>query len=119
MEAVVLKRGEGKLFARPSTHGSVTLKVAKRASTSFETQGVTADAVGREIHSHPGFDETFYVVSGEWEFTAGDRTFVAHAGTTVYLPRGIFHAFRSTGRVGGRLFGVAVPGGIEDFFEEA
>jgi mannose-6-phosphate isomerase-like protein (cupin superfamily) len=119
VDAVVLKRGEGRIFARPSTHGSVTLKVANRTSTSFETQGVTADARGRELHSHPGFDETFYVVSGEWEFVAGERTFLAGAGTTVYLPRGIFHAFRSTGRVEGRIFGVAVPGGIEDVFEEA
>jgi mannose-6-phosphate isomerase-like protein (cupin superfamily) len=70
MDAVVLKRGEGRLLARRSTHGSVTLKVA-------------------------------------------------NAGTTVYLPRGIFHAFRSTGRVEGRIFGVGVPGGIEDVFEEA
>jgi mannose-6-phosphate isomerase-like protein (cupin superfamily) len=58
-------------------------------------------------------------VSGEWEFVVGNRTFVADEGTTVYLPRGIFHAFRSTGRLDGKLFGVTVPGGIEDFFEEA
>jgi mannose-6-phosphate isomerase-like protein (cupin superfamily) len=119
MDAIVLKRGEGKPFSRPTAHGSLTVKVANRTSTSFETERATGDAGGPELHSHPGFDETFYVVSGEWEFVAGDGTFVADAGTTVYLPRGIFHAFRSTGRLEGKLFGVAVPGGIEDFFEEA
>jgi mannose-6-phosphate isomerase-like protein (cupin superfamily) len=119
MNAIVLKRGEGKLFSRPTTHGSVTVKIANRASTSFETERVTDDGGGLELQSHPGFDETLYVVSGEWEFVAGNRRFVADSGTTVYLPRGIFHVFRHTGRLEGKLFGVAVPGGIEEFFEEA
>jgi mannose-6-phosphate isomerase-like protein (cupin superfamily) len=119
VDAVVLKHDEGKAIPRPGTHGSVTVKVASEASTAFETQRAAGDAGGPPLHSHPGFDETFYVVSGEWEFVVGDRTIVADAGTVVYLPRGIFHAFRSTGRLDGRLFGIAVPGGIEDFFEEA
>jgi mannose-6-phosphate isomerase-like protein (cupin superfamily) len=119
MEAVVLKRGEGKLFPRPASQGSVIVKVAHRTSTAFETERMAGDAGGPGMHAHPGFDETFYVVSGEWEFVAHDRTFVADAGTTVYLPAGIFHSFRSTGRLEGKLFGIAVPGGIEDFFEEA
>ena len=119
MEAAVLKRGEGNLIPRPGTHGSVTVKVANEASTVFETARPSGDAGGPGLHSHPGFDETFYVVSGEWEFVVGERTIVADAGTVVYLPRGVFHTFRSTGRLDGKLFGVAVPGGIEDFFEEA
>jgi mannose-6-phosphate isomerase-like protein (cupin superfamily) len=68
--------------------------------------------VGLGCTTHPGFDETFYVVTGEWELVAGDRMALAEAGTTVYLPRGIFHGFRSIGRLPGRLFGVAAPGGI-------
>jgi mannose-6-phosphate isomerase-like protein (cupin superfamily) len=119
MEAIALKRGEGKLFARPASQGSVTVKVAHATSTAFETERAVGDAGGPGMHAHPGFDETFYVVSGEWEFVAEDQTFVADAGTTVYLPAGIFHSFRSTGRLEGKLFGIAVPGGIEDFFEEA
>lgn len=119
MEATVVKPTEGTVFPRPTTHGSVTVKVANQTSTFFETERAAGDAGGPELHSHPGFDETFYVVSGEWEFVAGDRTIIAEVGATVSLPRGIFHSFRSTGRLDGKLFGVAVPGGIEDFFDEA
>lgn len=104
---------------RPVMHGSVTIKVANETSTVFETERAAGDARGSGLHSHPGFDETFYVVSGEWEFIAGDRTVLADAGTVVHLPRGIFHHFRSTGRLEGKLFGIATPGGIEDYFEEA
>lgn len=119
MEAVVLKKGEGKVIPRPVTHGSVTIKVANERSTIFETERAAGNAGGPALHSHPGFDETFYVVSGEWEFVAGEEKIVAEAGTVVHLPRGIFHSFRSTGRLDGMLIGIAVPGGIEDFFEEA
>jgi mannose-6-phosphate isomerase-like protein (cupin superfamily) len=119
MDPVVLKLGEGKVFRRPATQGSVTVKVMSDAGTVFETERVAGDAAGPGLHSHPAFDETFYVVSGEWEFALGERAVVAEAGTVVHVPRGVFHAFRSTGRLDGRLLGFAAPGGIEDFFEEA
>jgi len=119
VKAVVVKHGEGTTIPRPGTHGSVTIKAATGASTVFETERRAGDAGGPGVHSHPGFDETFYVVSGEWEFVVEDDTLAASPGTVVYLPRGVFHTFRSTGRVDGTLVGVAVPGGIEDFFEEA
>lgn len=118
-EAIIVTAADGTVYQRPTSHGSVTVKIANRTSTSFETERAAGAAGGPGLHSHPGFDETFYVVSGEWEFVAGDRKFIAEAGTTVYLPRGIFHSFGSTGRLDGKLFGVAVPGGIEDFFDEA
>ena len=119
MEPLIVQRDEGRTFDRPSTHGSVTIKVASEAGTVFETRRSAGDAAGPGLHSHPGFDETFYVVSGEWEFTVDGRSVVAEAGTVVHLPRGIFHGFRSTGRFDGHVLGIAVPGGIEEFFEEA
>jgi mannose-6-phosphate isomerase-like protein (cupin superfamily) len=119
MGAIVLKRGEGHTIPRPGTHGMVTIKAATGACTLFETQRRAGDAGGPGVHSHPGFDETFYVVSGEWEFAVADGRVVADAGAVVHVPRGAFHTFRSAGRIDGTLVGVAVPGGIEDFFEEA
>lgn len=119
VDATIIQGGGGEVIARPATSGSVTVKIANDQSTIFETERAAGDAGGSGLHSHPGFDETFYVVSGEWEFVAGDRMIVGGAGMVVHLPRGIFHGFRSTGRLDGRLLGIAVPGGIEDFFEEA
>jgi mannose-6-phosphate isomerase-like protein (cupin superfamily) len=116
MKAIVLNAGEGEVFGRPMTGGSVTVKLSVGAATVFETQRAAGDAGGQAQHSHPGFDETFYVVSGQWEFVAGDERFVADAGAVVHLPRGIFHSFRSTGHMDGKLIGIAVPGGIEELF---
>lgn len=118
-EAAVLRRGEGRVIPRPGTRGHVTIKVSSESSTVFETQRPAGDAGGASLHAHPGFDETFYVVAGEWEFVLDDRMIVADEGTVVHVPRGVFHGFHSTGRAGGKLVGIAVPGGIEHFFEEA
>ncbi|MEP7223912.1 MAG: hypothetical protein ABI783_03005, partial [Actinomycetota bacterium] len=85
MDAVIVESGEGKVIPRPMTHGSVTVKIANDVSTIFETERAMGDAGGPGLHSHPGFDETFYVMSGEWEFVAGDRTIVGGTGTVVHL----------------------------------
>jgi len=119
VEVVVLRRGAGRVIPRPMTLGSVTIKIADETSAIFETRRAAGDTGGSGPQSHPGFDETFYVVAGEWEFVVGDRRVVAEPGTVVHLPRGIFHGFRSTGRLDGTILGIAVPGGIEDLFEEA
>jgi mannose-6-phosphate isomerase-like protein (cupin superfamily) len=121
MEGLPLQPGAGEVLATPtpSVHGTVTIKVATDAMTVFEAHRPQGDPGGPELHSHPGFDETFYVLSGEWEFTVGERTMLAGAGTVVHVPRGAFHGFRSTGKLDGKFVGVAVPGGIEHYFEEA
>jgi mannose-6-phosphate isomerase-like protein (cupin superfamily) len=119
LDAIVLKSEEGKLISRPQTHGAVTIKIANGASTLFQAERSAGDSAGPGLHSHPGFDESFYLVSGEWEFVANDKKIFAEEGTLVHIPRGAFHGFRSTGRLDGKILVIAVPGGIEDFFEEA
>lgn len=120
--AIVVQRGEGTTLARPDTGGEVTIKLSSEGTggvlTAWESRRRAGDDRGTALHSHPGFDETFYVLAGEYGFTAGGRTFRAPAGTFVFIPRGVFHTFASTGAAPGRLLSFAVPGGVEDFFEE-
>ena len=118
MTTLVKKPGEGQVYARRATGGSVTVKVASEAATVFEANRPAGNSGGPPPHSH-GFDETFYVVSGEWEFVAGGDAVLAVAGTLIHIPRGTVHGFRSTGSTEGKLVGIAVPGGIERFFAEA
>ncbi|HZP84082.1 MAG TPA: cupin domain-containing protein [Chthonomonadaceae bacterium] len=68
------------------------------------------------VHSHN--DEAFYVLEGEIEIRCGEKTVQAGAGTYVYLPRHIPHAFKNVGEANGRLLGTATPGGHERFFED-
>ena len=118
----VVATGEGTTFARPDTGGAITVKVSSEttggAITVWESRRPAGDSRGPGPHSHPGFDEMFYVLAGEYAFTADGRRFTAPVGTFVFMPRGTFHSFVGTGAIEGRLLHLAVPGGIEDSLEE-
>lgn len=119
---IVVPPGEGTTFPRPDTGGAVTIKLSSKitggAITVWESHWPPGDTAGGGAHSHPGFDEMFYVLAGQCAFTAAGRRYVAPAGTFAFMPRGTFHAFVTNGATEGRVLHLAVPGGVEDFFEE-
>lgn len=75
------------------------------------------------VHRHGREDQTLYVLAGQitgWldPGGAGHREIVATAGETVFLPRGVAHAFRVDAE-GTRLLEINTPGGFEHFHIEA
>ena len=84
------------------------------------TYRVTADpGVGSPPHVHLRDDETFYVLSGEFEFLCGGQVTTLAPGASIFLPRGIPHAFRNAGTVRAQMLGIGLPAGHEEFFEDA
>ncbi len=73
---------------------------------------------GPPPHIHHREDETFQILEGEYEWTVGDKTFVATAGTTIFAPWGVPHTYRYVGTGTGKLMCVITPAGFEGFFEE-
>ena len=73
---------------------------------------------GPPLHIHHREDETFQILEGEYEWTVGDKTFVATKGATLFAPRGIPHTYRYVGQAPGRLMCVITPSGFEGFFED-
>jgi quercetin dioxygenase-like cupin family protein len=47
---------------------------------------------GPPPHKHT-WDEAYFVMAGELEFTLGDEVFTARAGDFVYTPGGVVHGF--------------------------
>lgn len=119
---IAVGRGEGKTIPRPETGGVVTIKISSELSggsmTVYESSRLAGDTRGPGMHAHPSFDELFYVVEGEYEFMIGYRSMRAAEGASVFIPRGVFRDFHSTGEVAGRLLTFCPPGGIEGFFED-
>jgi quercetin dioxygenase-like cupin family protein len=72
--------------------------------------------VGPALHRHPGGDEAFYVLEGEYEIRCGGDTFVGEPGSFVFVPRGASHGY-TVGPNGGRVLVVA-PAGLERYFAE-
>jgi mannose-6-phosphate isomerase-like protein (cupin superfamily) len=73
---------------------------------------------GPPLHIHHREDETFQILEGEYEWTVGDKKFLAKAGTTIFAPRGVPHTYRYAGKPPGRLMCVITPSGFEGFFED-
>jgi mannose-6-phosphate isomerase-like protein (cupin superfamily) len=70
------------------------------------------------LHIHHREDETFQILEGDYEWTVGEKTFIAQKGTTIFAPRGIPHTYRYVGQTPGRLMCIMTPSGFEGFFEE-
>jgi quercetin dioxygenase-like cupin family protein len=70
------------------------------------------------LHIHRAEDEMFIVLSGEVRVRHGEAVIEAVAGSVVYGPRDVAHAFR-VDSAEARLLLVFGPAGVEGFFREA
>ena len=73
---------------------------------------------GPPLHVHAEMDEAFYVLEGTLVVKLGDAQREVSAGCFAWIPRGTPHAFANASGTVTRLLGLAVPGGIEEFFAE-
>ncbi|MDA2811414.1 cupin domain-containing protein [Nocardiopsis sp. RSe5-2] len=73
---------------------------------------------GPPLHLHQNEDEIFYLLEGTLEITDVDRTFVAHRGAFLLLPRGSAHRFQNIGDTPARMLMLFTPSGFEEFFME-
>ncbi len=78
----------------------------------------THAGTGIPLHVHENEEETFFIVSGAYEFTLESRKFTALAGTTVHLPRGLPHAFQVVEGTPAHALVFVQPSGIEKMLEE-
>lgn len=72
---------------------------------------------GPPRHVHSCENETFLVLDGEVLFEVGGERLVAGPGASIFLPRGVAHAFRVQSPVAVML-GLITPGAFEAFFRE-
>jgi quercetin dioxygenase-like cupin family protein len=61
------------------------------------------------FHLHHDSDEVAYVLSGEVTFKIGDEVTVGGPGTCAFMPRGVPHAWKSTGTETGRALFLYTP----------
>lgn len=87
-----------------------------QTSDAYELQEQIV-APGREPppHIHHGQDEAFYILEGDLTIMCGDRTWSVTAGSFVFLPKGIKHAFKIEGSMPARMLIITSPAGSSGF----
>ena len=73
---------------------------------------------GNRLHVHQHEDEVVHVLEGAIEIRLGDQTLHAEAGGVAHLPKRIPHALYNPLKTRSRYLGIAIPGGMENFFDE-
>jgi quercetin dioxygenase-like cupin family protein len=77
---------------------------------------VGAGFPGPPLHHH-GFDETFYVLEGEFTFQLEDELFMRKGGELAFAPRGVPHTFANLSGAEARTLIVCTPAGFERYFD--
>ncbi|SEI40832.1 Cupin domain-containing protein [Dyadobacter koreensis] len=96
------------------------LVTGKHTAGAFATiDMLIPPAGGPGPHSHPDFQETFYVVEGQVEVKSEAGTHIATKGSYVIIPKGgIVHQFKNKSDKIVHLLCTVVPSGLEEMFEE-
>ena len=79
------------------------------AATVFETR-VPAGAFVPPPHSHDGFEESVYVVQGDFTFVIDGVVHELGTGQAGFIGRGQVHSFDNAGTTDGMFVSVATPG---------
>jgi quercetin dioxygenase-like cupin family protein len=82
----------------------------------FEQTGLTAKG-GPPLHIHPLQDEWFYIIEGEYLVQVGTEKYEMKKGDTIYLPRGVQHAFIQLTEKGKMIVSYLPAGKMEAFFK--
>jgi quercetin dioxygenase-like cupin family protein len=73
---------------------------------------------GNRLHVHSYEDEVVHVLEGAIEIRLGDQQLQAVTGGMAHLPKHIPHALYNPLKTTSRYLGLAIPGGMENFFNE-
>jgi quercetin dioxygenase-like cupin family protein len=73
---------------------------------------------GNRLHMHRYEDEVVYVLEGAIEIRLGKQKLQAEAGGVAHLPKNIPHALYNPLKTPLRILAMAIPGGMEAFFDE-
>ncbi len=113
----VLQRGEGEVLDVPN--GEVVIKVDPRAGSARFAMGTQTlrRGAGIGLHLHEQEDEILFVHSGKGTGVIGGDHQPVEAGSTIFIPHGVWHGVENAeGEVG--LLWVVSPPGLESFFRD-
>ena len=94
MEPIVSRPGEGELHERSDGYRLIRVDLEQIGAIELAFD----ESLVVEPHTHPDHTDSFLVLEGEVEFTAGDETVVLGPGSLISSPPGARHGFRGIGK---------------------
>jgi len=95
------------------------LASAEQTAGAFGVSLVTQPpGTATPLHVHTREAEAFYLLDGNLTYRAGEQTHRLSAGSFIYLPRGVPHAFRVTSTGPARFLALVAPGALMDLYDE-
>ena len=115
--------GEGRIHGHIQLKGVNTNVLDVKISGS-DTEGDLAifeqsslsQGRGTPLHIHRAQDEVFYVLKGNYRFQVGKDKYHLSEGESIFLPRGVPHAWTQASESGKMLVILQPAGKLEDFF---
>jgi oxalate decarboxylase/phosphoglucose isomerase-like protein (cupin superfamily) len=118
----ILRPNDGELLAvGPPDIGQIIIKVdTKNTSESRSAMGIQVLEPGGVIpvHLHEGMEELIFIYAGSGKTIVADDEVDLVPGTTLYVPRNVWHGITNTGTEPLRMTWTVCPPGFEDFFRE-
>lgn len=118
-QEIIARAGTGPVYRSPIDQIRFLITGEQSGGALFMAEVSVPPGCGNPPHIHSREEETFYLLQGTLTVQIGAKTVTASPGDVVCLPRGVAHSFKNNGNVDVKALVVAVPGGLEKFFEEA
>jgi mannose-6-phosphate isomerase-like protein (cupin superfamily) len=116
-KAVMLEAGQGRSVSLRGTRVRFAVE-STQASGASCTEWEAVPGFDTGLHAHERLEEIWYVLDGELEFRLGEETFTATAGSTVFVPPRVAHAFANRTEVAARFRLIMSPPGHDRYFDE-
>jgi quercetin dioxygenase-like cupin family protein len=115
----VVPPGQGPVWnMAPGRSATLKLQSGETAESVMMFEEAAPSGTVTNFHLHRDSDEVAYVLSGEVTFKIGDQVIVGGPGTCAFIPRGVAHAWKSTGAETGRVLFIFTPAEAGKAFEE-
>lgn len=113
---ITIAPGSGKVFKSVGVTNKLNGAQTGGAYSLFEVEFEPES--GTLLHVHRYEDEIVYVLRGEIEIRLATQRLNAVRGGVAYLPKNIPHAFYNPLKTPLKVLVTAIPGGLEDYFDE-
>ena len=118
-QQILVPAGTGPTYRSPVDEITFLVTGRETDGAFFMAKVSVPPGAGNPPHIHTREEESFYIEQGTLTVQIGGKAVTASAGDFVCLPRGVAHSFQNTGKVDAKFVLLAVPAGLEKFFEES